>query len=1322
MRGKKVTVSDNIRPYLNEIAERLLSGHAAVMVGAGFSKNSTPTDASLSGFADWKQLGDLFYEKTRGCKPNENKVDANDNLKYLNVLKLADELQAALGRPALDQILRAAVPDKEHEPSPLHIDLLNLPWTDVFTTNYDTLLERARTSVFTRKYDVVVNKEDLVFAQRPRIVKLHGSFPANQPFIITEEDYRRYPQDFAPFVNTVQQALLENTLCLIGFSGDDPNFLQWIGWIRDNLGNHKSSKIYLIGLLNLSVAQQKLLEQRNIVPVDMVECDGVDGDHYRGLERFIEYLSERKAEDNRLGWPIGLNRWFLQPDYNKAKTDQIAELLPEWKKQRHSYPGWVIVPEDRRRKLWIYTKFWIDYVSSKDNLSSPIDLEFAFELNWRMEKCLCPILDRQIELFEALIDNYLIFDQVTKSKKSLPPTTVSIVDKNQIRRMCTHLLLGMMRFYREEGQLEKWKEAESKMERLRKHLSPVDKANLSYERALSAFFTLDIPELKIRLREWQIDKSLPFLEAKRAALLAEIGQIDEAEQIIKQSLINIRSNLNLRPITIDYSLVSQETYVMLMSSYLRDVKTLDSKMEPASANEVDLIKNRHKQDWLNKNEKNKQEHFDNNVSDDTICPRENISVDDDWNELYGTRSGPRRYEWEKLLGDFRSEIAADKKKKDRERWDILTQFKCDPWMELRLFENSLARPPVTELAVIEKPEFDLGRVIRTHYYENWDNEQIIAYGFLRFCEDAGIPLKVANYTIAKNSAEGALSRISKYSPYWVMSVMVRIGDENLINNIFNRETISRMDVAAIDELVNGYLMAIEKNLGEIQSGSRTYRDNFGVVLAKVCPEILSRLCCKCSLDSKNKLINFLLEIYKSDHKDKYAGIGHLTGRLINAFSAHQRFNLIPKLLEFPVLDRLHPIEEREFTNPFHYINLAIDITKDWDKPIISEERIEALFKKSMSKETGIRRWALTTLGELYNLGLLTKEQTEKLSKGLWSNLDSYGLPAQTGYYKFTTLDLPHPDNVTPSSLVKTYIQGENFQIQDPMDEIKLTGGEILLCHEIIGASKYLQWSNEEATSLFKSLVNWWDCDKEYLKRPEISPAPWSIANEFRRRFEQMTDVLVEVIAPRFDLNIESNIKDTLLRLIEELNDYGLPTLRLKSACLHIIPTSKTQLFAEIENSLVSCDPKTVIDSLNATLIIVKHTELYKTVDETTHLLGMLGQKVLWRKQASLSYALKMVNAIVEKYPVFYSGDLEKSVLGGLKNIALDMIQDKVGWEFSEMLSIKQHSAGLAWRLFRLYSTQDKSIPVSIIKWKEICHSDNEFAEIRNQWIELPLLK
>ena len=391
-------VPDNLRPYLTEIAERLWSGRAAVMIGAGFSKNATPNSASDSGFPDWSQLGDLFYEKIHGRKPDTQS-------KYLNVLKLADEVQAAFGRSALNQILRDAIPDYDYEPSPLHENLLTLPWSDVFTTNYDTLLERASNAVTSQRYDVIVNMEDLVYSKKPRIVKLHGSFPSDRPFIITEEDYRCYPEKSAPFVNTVRQALLENTLCLIGFSGDDPNFLQWIGWIRDNLGQQNSPKIYLVGLFSLSDAQKKLLERRNIVLVDLSEYPDINGDHYKALEQFLDYLLSRKAEDNRLGWPE--DNELLRPDSQSEKLAQLTKLLAVWRKQRLLYPGWVVVPEDRRDTLWSFTQYWINYLSERDNISNFIDLEFAFELKWRMEKCLCPILSEQVAFFEAILDRYL---------------------------------------------------------------------------------------------------------------------------------------------------------------------------------------------------------------------------------------------------------------------------------------------------------------------------------------------------------------------------------------------------------------------------------------------------------------------------------------------------------------------------------------------------------------------------------------------------------------------------------------------------------------------------------------------------------------------------------------------------------------------------------------------------------------------------------------------------------------------------------------------------------------------------------------------------
>ena len=147
--------------------------------GAGFSYNAEPVGSVSESFPSWEMLGNIFYRKLHGRPPGEE-------ARYLSLLKLAEQVQAAFGRPALDRMLRHAIPNLRYEPSRLHGDLLRLPWQDVLTTNY-TLLERARASVTLSHYDVVTTKEDLLYAKAPRIVKLHGSFPS-PPFVITEED------------------------------------------------------------------------------------------------------------------------------------------------------------------------------------------------------------------------------------------------------------------------------------------------------------------------------------------------------------------------------------------------------------------------------------------------------------------------------------------------------------------------------------------------------------------------------------------------------------------------------------------------------------------------------------------------------------------------------------------------------------------------------------------------------------------------------------------------------------------------------------------------------------------------------------------------------------------------------------------------------------------------------------------------------------------------------------------------------------------------------------------------------------------------------
>jgi hypothetical protein len=222
-------------------------GNAAIMIGAGFSRNADPISSSVRAMPNWVEMARALCEPLYPSDPTRLDAALREASATSGFLRLAQEYQTAFGPSALNKKIIDLVPDLDYRPGDLHKRLLRLPWADIFSTNWDTILERGCTDVFERSYDIVRTVEQIPYAARPRIVKLHGTFPAHEPFIFTEEDYRTFPIRFAPLVNLVQQSMMESSFCLLGFSGDDPNFLHWSGWVRDNLTTSAPNPDYARG-------------------------------------------------------------------------------------------------------------------------------------------------------------------------------------------------------------------------------------------------------------------------------------------------------------------------------------------------------------------------------------------------------------------------------------------------------------------------------------------------------------------------------------------------------------------------------------------------------------------------------------------------------------------------------------------------------------------------------------------------------------------------------------------------------------------------------------------------------------------------------------------------------------------------------------------------------------------------------------------------------------------------------------------------------------------------------------------------------------------
>ena len=148
------------------------NSRAALMVGAGLSLNSKPLPGVSTRFPTWSELAQAMFDEIYPALPNEKpeqKTERENRFYSSNPLRVASEYEAAFGRPKLESLIHAKIPDSGHQPGEIHSLLLQLPWKDVFTTNYDTLLER--TEVPGRAYQPVTTVNGLTTAYSPRIIK-----------------------------------------------------------------------------------------------------------------------------------------------------------------------------------------------------------------------------------------------------------------------------------------------------------------------------------------------------------------------------------------------------------------------------------------------------------------------------------------------------------------------------------------------------------------------------------------------------------------------------------------------------------------------------------------------------------------------------------------------------------------------------------------------------------------------------------------------------------------------------------------------------------------------------------------------------------------------------------------------------------------------------------------------------------------------------------------------------------------------------------------------------------------------------------------------
>lgn len=281
--------SEYVSACLNFIAERINAGAMCALVGAGFSKNANekfPSWAEL--FVDaYREMNDEVFIKTHKnsiIKKISNQGESAFAEKYEHFKGKRESLDCYIE----DKLL--PIDTDKNNKLDLHHRLLDIKWTDIITTNWDTLLERA--NIKNNKYQVIKEAKKLKVDNKNRILKIHGTLRTDKEidnneynfdscdehlYVVTESDFKNYSIQHESFSNFMKIKILENSFCLFGFSGNDPNFLFWIKELKRTMTKGGSTElpnpIFLIDVSDKTPdkAMQQFYKNNYIIRLSLYE-------------------------------------------------------------------------------------------------------------------------------------------------------------------------------------------------------------------------------------------------------------------------------------------------------------------------------------------------------------------------------------------------------------------------------------------------------------------------------------------------------------------------------------------------------------------------------------------------------------------------------------------------------------------------------------------------------------------------------------------------------------------------------------------------------------------------------------------------------------------------------------------------------------------------------------------------------------------------------------------------------------------------------------------------------------------------------------------
>ncbi len=1102
------------------------------MVGSGFSRNAEMKAPGGRTPPNWAGVATAMLAKL-DSGPEEIE-GSGEKASAVDALAIAQRYSEEFGRAELHRFLREQVRDDDMEPGELHRRLLALPWADVFTTNWDTLLERTGELTVTPTYEVVRAIHELPLATRPRIVKLHGSLPSQFPLIATEQDYSDYPRDFAPFVNTARQALMETVFLLLGFSGDDPNFVRWSEWVRKELAS-SAPKIYLAGWLDLARDFRDHLEETGIAPIDLARHPRQE--EWRRQQKEYEFAMDWLLTTLELGRPYPSEEWpkaLTQPGASipshlepvdatvwiapkmpsrlsddeetggrieENVEDEIEELISAWEYNRKLYPGWLTLPEELRRELQdpgIQDISGDLLDSSKEDrlveglADRPLGdrLCIVHEVVWRREVRLDP-LGAELALAAKQVLEEVLHDRQALAQR--------VLDRQAARRIAmalvTHARLGFKR--------SEFDEAVRVATEFAQHDVNAHHA-VQHEKCLWAVYENDVGSLVEALDAWSVDAGDPYWMVRKASLMFEADhKSDETVPLLHSAVAALRRSTGY---SLDIRVLSRESW----AAYL--VRKLESRS---------------------------------------------------WSDAGG--SDPHRA-----------------------RARDLARFNCDPPSEIRSLMNAVEWRAERE----KGPGFELGEGPHPHGTIEFKDESIpssdlirarASYRLVRLAEVVGLPPLSDRWPPTKTMLGLASEWLHRDGQAeFALRLMLRVttyeGDD-LVRRLLSRPNLATMPETVVESMVD----VCERMIGYYEQRGLGRRGSQGVVSpierVRVAMETLARLSLRLKPERATAVLRRGIALYRNptfySNILLREAIRHLLSRSWEALPIQAKADLALELLAAPIVgvDGYTP-------NPYAFVDPG-ELIDRWGReqaiPTRNEQNDEEwattvrFLVRALARGEEARSRAMLRLVQIVLAGRLTPDEKAKVGKAIWADdhCDDEGLPGEKRLRHWIDLRMPEPR----AGIAEDWFREKWMSAVDP------TGVDWeTLSNTLFHIADVKEQSRRHKLSFeFRGQDD--DYIVEVLRKWAVTPHPGllfpgldqQIITTIRNGIRGAAAVLMYVDLPE-------DVAEALYAKHRKLNALGVPAMPLLVGLVRALECRQSEIQTALRKGFSSGDPKLVSNS------------------------------------------------------------------------------------------------------------------------------------------------